>query len=150
MYYRHPNNAHKNVRWALPTITEIGYYRRMEMYQQSRSDTQVVSTASEIKHFRKLRSEIITSLKVEGLTIEQTRKAHQIRQALTIADELINTMFSTLEWLANEERLEKSNNKYTETRALLNEVYATLQIGYGISRESLFEVKRELRHKNLL
>ena len=88
--------------YALPTITDYGYYRAMMYQQQVQVDTQRVSLETQIKHFRKLRSSISSAIKVEGLSVEQSRKAHEIRQALSTADELINRMFSTLEWLAND------------------------------------------------
>ena len=104
-----------------------------------------------INQFRSYRSHIVKKFDNSKLDSSQLATAQLIRETFTIADGVINELFTAVELIATEER----NNHYAEqqynsARETLDSLYNTLHIGFGISKEQLYMVQRELRRKNLV
>jgi len=104
-----------------------------------------------INQFRSYRSHIVKKFNSTKLDSSQLATANVIRETMTIADDVINELFTAVELIATMERNNSyAEQQYSSARETLDSLYNTLYMGFGISKEQLFTVQRELRNKNLV
>ena len=109
------------------------------------------SILNRINQFRSYRSHIVKKFDSSKLDSSQLETAQLIRETFTIADGVINELFTAVELIATEERNNHyAEQQYSSARVTLDSLYNTLWMGYGISKEQLFTVQRELRSKKLV